>query len=144
MGWVKWLRDWSAAPAKTPGQPGGKAAARPRSRRKAGDAYAKEWVRVLEDSGAASDPDATDTWELQTGMPRPAGNAAGAPVRRSSAPTEPYDTFTWELQEGDSPDDPWGLQKHEAEAARAKSSAGINPYDTGVFDASWTGRFDKR
>ena len=70
----------------------------------------------------------------------------GAPVRKRPAASEPYDTFTWELQEGDTPDDPWGLQKKKdaASTQSRKQQEGGNPYDTGVFNASWTGRFDRR
>jgi hypothetical protein len=140
MGWVKWLTGKSAAEPAAKPVPPPKPAARPR---KGGEAYAGEWVKVLEESAAERDPGGTYTWELQTdGLPQPASEA-GRP-RRKPAPTEPYDTFTWELQEGDTPEDPWGLQKKEAEAATAKKQEGINPYDTGVFDASWTGRFDRR
>ncbi len=147
MSWVKWLKgfaqarsgraDYSAAPHT---------AARPRSSRKGGEAYAREWVKVLESTDADRDPNSTYTWELQTEDPAalarvPATGSSRKPA--GGAPTEPFDTFTWELQETDSRDDPWGL-KQDHDAVKVKKEDGKNPYDSGVFNASWTGRFDQR
>jgi len=144
MSWVKWLKgEKPGQEAQTPdaSTAGATRASRQRGRR---EAYAREWVKVLEDSGPNRDPNGTWTWELHTDqLPKPASEGAGEPARRTTAqPAEPYDTFTWELQEGESSDDPWGLHK-PAEAAPKKRD-GMNPYDTGLFNASWSGRFDKR
>lgn len=147
MSWVKWLKGKTDGAANaTDDTAAPRTGAPPRRSRKGGDAYAKEWVKVLEEASPERDPSSTYTWELQAeGPPQPVSPAAAAPTRKRSASQEPYDTYTWELQEGESPEDPWGLQKKEAEAVEAKKKRdGINPYDTGVFNASWTGRFDQR
>ncbi len=151
MGWVRWLKALADrlpdddAPAAN-GPPG----VRRPGARKGGESYAKAWTRVLDDNRTEKpDPQSTYTWELQTddspGRPRPAPKA-GAPAR--GQPTNDYDTFAWEPTEGDAAD-PWGLKaKAEAEPKRPAAGSGPangnNPYDTGVFNASWTGRFDQR
>jgi hypothetical protein len=140
MSWVKWLKGKSVGQTPAADKPVVPRTAAP-ARRKGGEAYAKEWVKVLEETGPERDPGSTYTWELQ---PEKAQGGSKPASRPGAKPTEPYDTYTWELQEGDSPDDPWGLQKKEAEATAARKKDGVNPYDTGVFDASWTGRFDQR
>ena len=145
MSLVEWLKglterrdgDAGDAPAKTHAQ------ARPRRARKGGEAYAKEWVKVLEENGSARDEFNTYTWELKPDG-RGTASAGTKPGRKTEQPaTDPFDTYTWELQETDSKDDPWGLNKDPAPAKPAQKD-GVNPYDTGVFDASWTGRFDQR
>ncbi|CAG0938003.1 hypothetical protein GPROT2_00105 [Gammaproteobacteria bacterium] len=158
MGWVKWLKGLAGN-----GQAGaGPGRARPpgtaRAGRRPGEAYASEWVKVLEDNAPARDTMNTYTWELQpdeeTGAlrrPPPAAARATAPAprERQAAPdgrtdqVDPFDTYTWELHETDSRDDPWGL-KRDAPKPPPKRRDGVNPYDTGIFDASWTGKFDKR
>lgn len=141
MSWVKWLKgDRPEQKGQMPeASPAG--AARAPRRRGRRDAYAREWVKVLEDTGSNRDPNATWGWELQAeGLPQGA-SSPGEPGRRTLRPAEPYDTFTWELQQGESADDPWGLRQ-PAEAAPKKRD-GVNPYDTGMY-ASWSGRFDKR
>ena len=152
MGWVRWLKaladrlpddDAPASPRPAAGRrkAGGQ-------RGKGGEAYAREWTKVLEDtSPEGRDPQGTYTWELQAddspGVPRPA-----PPPRKAQRgpPTNAYDSFTWEPTEGENPEDPWGLnaKKTEAEPKRPVGTDGVNPYDTGVFNASWTGRFDQR
>ncbi len=144
MSWVEWLkglaerRPGAADAAEEPRKP-----ARVRPPRKGGDAYAKQWVRVLEDTAQGGDPSNTYTWELNAASETGRSRRPAAPKKASSAKTDPFDTYNWELQEGDSPDDPWGLNKTAPPQAVTKKD-GVNPYDTGVFDATWTGRFDQR
>ena len=142
MSLVEWLKGLTE---RAPGGAGdaparARGAARVRGPRKGGYAYASEWVKVLEESGPDRDPFNTYTWELK---PDATGPVPPAPKPGKKPPTEPFDTYTWELQEGDSRDDPWGLKKDPALAKPAQKD-GVNPYDTGVFDANWTGRFDER
>lgn len=143
--WLKGLTD------RLPGADDGDAPAKPsgavkvRRPRKGGEAYAKEWVKVLEESGPDRDPFNTYTWELKpdaTGavpprQPKPGKRAAKA------QPTNSFNTYGRELHERDSAEDPWGLSE-AAPAEKTEQKDGVNPYDTGVFDASWTGRFDQR
>ncbi len=145
MSWVDWFK---ALADRRPGGATAAAAKAPsrRTPRKGGDAYAKEWVNVLEESAPDHDPFNTYTWDLNPDAtavnPRVEAPAA---KRANGPPTDPFDSFTWEVPETDSRDDPWGLKKDAAEAAKAAvRKDGINPYDTGVFEASWTGRFDQR
>jgi hypothetical protein len=122
-----------------------------RTPRRGGDAYAREWVKVLEETGPGRDPNSTYTWELEpeaTGQMRPPKSkrppASRHPAKERPKPAvDPYDTYTFDLQEGDSPDDPWGLNKDQPPATSTRKD-GVNPYDTGVFDTTWTGRFDQR
>ncbi len=144
MSWVEWLKEWAdRRPGRSAGAP---ARPTPASRaRQGGEAYAQEWVKVLEHNGPERNAFDTYTWELDADAT--AAQQAAAPPARKAAnqpPTDPFDTFTWEVPETDSRDDPWGLKKQAAEAAKPTKKDGINPYDTGVFEAGWTGRFDKR
>ncbi len=144
MSWVEWLKGLTERLPGTEGESTATATRAPvrvRSPRKGGDAYAKEWVKVLEETGPDRDPANTYTWELNTDATRPA-----APAKKPSKPAapDPADTYTWELQEGDSPDDPWGLNQDPPPQQQVSKKDGVNPYDTGVFDATWTGRFDQR
>ena len=153
MGWVNWLKGFSARELPEPAavvRP--RAAGAQRQGRRPGDAFAKEWVKVLEDSDPAREAASTYAWELQpdadTGshrraaQPTPQAAARGRGDPRSGQ-ADPFDTYTWELHETDSADDPWGLKK-DAPRPPPTPRDGINPYDTGVFDASWTGKFDNR
>ena len=117
--------------------------ARARPPHKGGESYAKEWVKVLEESAPDRDPFNTYTWELKPGEVTGSVTPQSPKAKPGKPEADPFDTYTWELQEGDSPDDPWGLKKDPAAEKPAKKD-GVNPYDTGVFDASWTGRFDQR
>jgi hypothetical protein len=147
MSLVDWLKGLTERPSgaggeTTPAKPRRPAKARPAHK---GEAYAKEWVKVLEESEPGRDAYNTYTWELK---PDATGAATSAPANADPeskpakpAGNEPYDTYTWELQEGNTAEDPWGLKK---DPQKSKQPDGVNPYDTGVFDASWTGRFDQR
>ena len=151
MSWVQWLKDLAdrraegADDASPPTATG--SVRRPR---KGGDAYAKEWVKVLEEAGPGHDPFSTYTWELHpdgsTPTPTsPAGNGPVAPPRATAPSPYPFDTYTWELQESESREDPWGLKRDDpAPEKPQRTGDGVNPYDTGVFVAGWTGRFDQR
>ena len=144
MSLVDWLKGLTDRPEE--GVDDGAKAQRPagaRPQRKGGEAYAKEWVKVLEEAGPGHDPFNTYTWELGAEAPAGAPAPQGESKPRPNASAEPGDTYTWELQEGPA-DDPWGLKKEEAPEKPTKKSEGVNPYDTGVFDATWTGRFDQR
>ena len=143
MSLVEWLKGLAErrpgagerdGPAKTRGSA---KVARPR---KGGEAYAKEWVKVLEESTPNRDPFNTYTWELK---PDATGAAPPREAKPAKKPTDPFDTYTWELHERDSAEDPWGLSE-AAPPPKPEQKDGVNPYDTGVFDATWTGRFDKR
>jgi len=144
MGWVKWFKSRVEKPAATTGARVASQPA-PRRARRGGEAYASEWVKVLEDNDPARRSADTYTWELQAGNPA----ASAAPASRARREAKPqaapdaFDTYTWELHETDSPDDPWGLERDAAKPPPSYRD-GINPYDTGVFDASWTGKFDRR
>jgi hypothetical protein len=148
MGWVNWLKGLAERPGDAADdKPARRAAAGPRRGRKGGEAYAREWVKVLEDSTPGRDPNGTYTWELHAEdappaePPQPASRAPVAKGRGQKA-DDPFDTYTWEVQETDDRDDPWGLKRDEP--PKKVQRDGVNPYDTGIFDASWTGRFDKR
>ena len=81
---------------------------------------------------------------LASSEPKPPAEGAGTRPRSAKAPPQdPYDSFTWEVPDATSPEDPWGLQQPDP-PQRAAQPRGGNPYDTGVFNASWTGRFDER
>jgi hypothetical protein len=149
MSWVEWLKGIAE---RLPGADGGddhapRAPVKVRSPRKGGEAYAREWVKVLEETGPNRDPSNTYTWELNTD-PGKTGSGRAVPPGKPAQPApvqDPFDTYTWELQESDSPEDPWGLKNgEEAPARKVGKQSGVNPYDTGVFDATWTGRFDQR
>lgn len=145
MSWVEWLKGLAE---RLPGADSGADSGSPgqvRPPRKGGDAYARQWVRVLEDSAPPVDPASTYTWELHTESATGRGRRPAAQGQSASPPAkaDPFDTYTWELQEGDSPEDPWGLNKTAPPQAVTRKD-GVNPYDTGIFDASWTGRFDQR
>lgn len=152
MGWVKWLKGLTEK-GQADARPGrARPPATARSGRQQGGAYASEWVKVLEDNGPAHDSMSTYTWELHPdevtgaiGRAPPAAARAVPPAPRDppSGQPDPFDTYTWELHETDSRDDPWGL-KRDAPKPPPKRRDGVNPYDTGVFDASWSGKFDKR
>lgn len=149
MSWVKWFKARTGKP-ETP-TPGGQqrimvtgSKAQPKRRRKG--AYAREWVRILEDNDPARRSSDTWSWALED----PGATATGQ-IRRPSmedlqAAVEKAadaDTFAWELHETDSADDPWGLER-DAPKPPPTYHDGVNPYDTGVFDATWTGKFDRR
>jgi hypothetical protein len=148
MSWVEWLKGLAE---RLPGADGEatagvtRAPVRVRKPRKGGDAYAKEWVKVLEETGPDRDPANTYTWELHTDKTKPAARGVSTLTKpaKPAQPADPFDTYTWELQEGDSAEDPWGLNKAPPTENHSKKN-GVNPYDTGVFDATWTGRFDQR
>jgi hypothetical protein len=147
MSWVRWLKGLAErlpdGDDESPEAARGTAQVRPP--RKGGEAYAKEWVKVLEETGPDRDPFSTYTWDLQPGAPPVPAAAPRPPGPKppGASPADPVDTYTWELHETDSREDPWGL-KAEAPAERPVKKDGVNPYDTGLFEASWTGRFDKR
>ena len=145
MSWVEWLKGLAErhTEAENPADTGRQV--RVRSPRKGGESYAKEWVRVLEDTSPGRDPTNTYTWELNAEAEAAKTRRASRAKQAASPPdkADPFDTYSWELQEGDSPDDPWGLNK-DAPPQTVSKKDGINPYDTGVFDATWTGRFDQR
>lgn len=149
MSWVEWLKGMAE---RLPGGDGGddrapRAPVKVRGPRKGGEAYAREWVKVLEETAPDRDPSSTYTWELNAEAGK-TGSGRAAPQRKGAQPApaqDPFDTYTWELQESDSPEDPWGLKKTgETPAPKVSKQGGVNPYDTGVFDATWTGRFDQR
>jgi hypothetical protein len=143
MSLLEWFRDIAArssgkdAADPTPQKVSGNTPSR-RPRRPA-EAYAGEWVRVLEEASPERNPFNTYTWELDTdsGTPRP--SAGPQPAKAPGA--NPDDTYTWELQEGPPPEgpppeaDPWGL----AESQKTRTGAGVNPYDTGVFQRTGWG-----
>ncbi|MCK6371739.1 MAG: hypothetical protein L6Q83_10540 [Gammaproteobacteria bacterium] len=142
MSWAEWLKGLTERrPGKRAGEP---EPVRTRVARKGGEAYAREWVKVLEDTAPGSDPTNTYTWELDTkaaaSRRRPPPPGKKAPAKEA----DPFDTYEWELHEQDSPEDPWGLKKSSPAPEQRPRDGGINPYDTGVFDATWTGRFDQR
>ena len=139
--------DRSRGPVRAPRQtrdgPGGAPA------RKGGEAYAKEWVNVLEESAPDHDPFNTYTWELKpeaAAVQPDAADAAAPGSARTAPPDDPFDSFTWEAPGNRFARRSLGPEARDAEEAAegpAKKD-GVNPYDTGVFDASWTGRFDQR
>jgi hypothetical protein len=143
MSWVEWIKGLAerrSAPANATATATHRLPTSVRRPRKGGQAYAREWVKVLEDNTAERDPASTYTWELGSEPARPRPRAAG-----TEAPASPeFDTYSWELQEGSSPDDPWGLKEENKPVHPTSPKDGINPYDTGVFDATWTGKFDRR
>jgi hypothetical protein len=143
MGWVRWLKDMvERLPDDEPRSP---PVRQPQPRRgKGGDAYAKEWVKVLDDASTRRDPNATYTWELhpEADQPPATGADAGARPTRGKGKRDPFDTYTWEVTETDSVEDPWGLKTEQPKPQ--ETGDGVNPYDTGVFNAGWTGRFDRR
>ena len=143
--WLKGLTDRAPGADHSGGSAKPRGPAKARRPRKGGEAYAKEWVKVLEESGPDRDPFNTYTWELKpdaTGAVPPRQPKPGKQPAKAQ-PTDPFDTYTWELHERDSAEDPWGL-KEAAPVEKTEQKDGVNPYDTGVFDASWTGRFDQR
>ncbi len=152
MSLVDWLKGLTERPegegagAASP-KTGGRVRTRPP--RAGRESYAKEWVKVLEENAADHDPFNTYTWELKpdeaTGAITPQTAKPAVKLAAKTAKQQPdvFDTYTWELQEGDTPDDPWGLKKDPPPEKPIRKD-GVNPYDTGVFDATWTGRFDKR
>ena len=153
MSWVQWLKQVAE---RLPGNAAASAAAprgktRVRAPRRGGEAYAREWVKVLEDTGYGDDPDSTYAWELQADQV-PARNdsaAASTPppqAKKRAAPNpvaDAFDTYSWDLQSGESSADPWGLSQ-TAPPKPVTRAQGVNPYDTGVFNESWRGRFDER
>ncbi len=154
MGWVKWLKGFSGTetPVGTTRMPPPQATGAMRRGRKPGEAYAKEWVKVLEDANPGRDAANTYTWELQPGeqagrqhAPADTRSRAGGRVPRDARPAQAdaFDTHAWELHETDSREDPWGLQK-DAPKPPPTFTDGVNPYDTGVFNARWNGKFDNR
>ena len=143
MSWMEWFKGRTGGspgqqePAARPRKVSGSAASRRRAR--GGDAYDKEWVRVLDDNTPGRDPFNTYSWELDTDSGLPRDPALTRPQRAPGA--DPDDTYTWELQQGEaSESDPWGL----AEAEQKKSQAGVNPYDTGMFQTGWGERSKPR
>jgi hypothetical protein len=155
MSWVEWLKEVAE---RLPGGAAGKPEApRPAPRvrvpRKGGESYAREWVRVLEDADPRQDPANTYTWELHPdksaqGRAHPASRLASRTAARSGGSTpdpkaDAFDTYTWELHETESPEDPWGMNQ-AAPPTRPSRTEGVNPYDTGAFDTTWRGRFDRR
>lgn len=150
MGWVNWLKGLAGSDAAPAARPATRAAAAPRRGPRGGEAYAREWVKVLEEARPGErDPNATYTWELNAGEPppvaaAPARPAGPAPKGRAGRADNVYDTYTWEIQETDDREDPWGLKRDEPPKPEPKRD-GVNPYDTGIFDpGQWTGRFDQR
>lgn len=150
MSWLKWLKmglsEQASASAKAGAASTQRVMARTGRARKSGEAYSKEWVKVLEDNDQQRDPADTYTWELHEEatqiQPKRSGKAPDQPPR--SAAADPDATRTMELQlGGDSGEDPWGVQKGKAGMVATRKD-GVNPYDTGLFDATWTGRFDQR
>jgi len=137
MSWVDWLRGLAGRRAPAPVAP----LQRPR---KGGPAYAKEWVKVLEDNARNDDPASTRTWELQPdpGMLPPPKRKPARPPARPAPPVNPEDSLSWESPENESADDPWGLKQPAQKKAPVRK--GVNPYDTGVFNPDWSGRFDRR
>ncbi|MBM4196681.1 MAG: hypothetical protein FJ197_06190 [Gammaproteobacteria bacterium] len=110
--------------------------------RKGGDAYAREWARVLKDnSNGKRDRHSTYTWELHTD---PNASGSGRVAFPIDAQANPYDTYTWETPETENRDDPWGLKKKSEPGKPTPAAKGANPYDTGSMNPSWTGRFDQR
>lgn len=148
MGWVNWLKGLAdRQEADADGKAAPRQPAAPRRGHKGGAAYAKEWVKVLEDTAPGRDPNGTWTWELHPEAEQAAREDRVAPAAkgRGAKPDDPFDTYTWEVQETDDRNDPWGLKREDPPQKPQKQRRdGINPYDTGVFDASWTGRFDQR
>ena len=153
MSWVKWLKDKSGLRTADE-KKSARTAPAGRRPRKGGDAYAKEWLKVLEDTDPAIDPYGTYSWELKpdaTGAtparpgrkPKSNSKPAAKPARKP-APNDEFDTYSWELQQTSSREDPWGLGKDAPQSGGDQPGAGGNPYDTGIFKATWTGRFDQR
>jgi hypothetical protein len=138
MSWIEWLREFAERGSHDKSPPQTRL---PRSR---SNTYSHEWVKRLEDNGRDIDPADTYVWELGRDNTPAAQNPIPVdkvvPSRRSppGAGTPggmPADHKTT--------DDPWGL-KGDQPARRMSKEQGFNPYDTGVFDPSWTGDFDQR
>ena len=116
-----------------------------RAPRKGGEAYAKEWVKVLEESAPNRDPFNTYTWELKPEATRGAPPAARSrSAGKTGATPIPSIPIPGSSTSATRAEDPWGLKRERRAAPKPEQKDGVNPYDTGVFDASWTGRFDKR
>lgn len=150
MSWLKWLQKMGLSePAPAPAGAGAastqRAMVRTSRSRRSGEAYSKEWVKVLEDNDQQPDPDDTYTWELyEEATQIQPGRPDRIPTRSRPAVADPDATRTMELQPGgDADEDPWGVKKGKP-GIIAASKDGVNPYDTGLFDATWTGRFDQR
>jgi hypothetical protein len=143
MSWFDWFKAKAGgspegdAPAARVGPNKVSGSAPSRRARQGGDSYAREWVRVLDDSAPGRDPFSTYTWELDADSKppaRPSSAAVQPPVVDAPAPAARQPAAS------ESEPDPWGL----GETGQKKTHAGVNPYDTGVFHAGWGDRSKAR